>query len=222
MINYINQNLETYLEYYEEDITSTEHFLSILQANYKKIAEKLLEKSNGGSVQKMVDCRKVFVIYGRDLKVKEELFDLLRLVDLKPLEWATIIEYTGEGSPTTYHSIDVAMDNVQAVVALFTPDDKVELREGLLKSGDSAEEDTYQPRPNVLFETGMAFGKDKNKTILVEVGKIREITDLAGFNRVRLDGSIKKRKELIKRLEDLGCKVDKSSDWEEKRFKSGI
>lgn len=54
------------------------------------------------------------------------------------------------------------------------------------------------------------------------MGKIRRITDLDGFNTVRLDGTIAKRKDLIRRLQTLKCKVDTTGNWEEKRYKSGI
>ena len=184
--------------------------------------QKIAEKYNESRVQKVTNGRNLFVIYGRNKKVKEDIFKLLRWVDLRPYEWSTIVELTGEGTPTIYQSIDKAMDNVQAVIALFTPDDKVQLKEELLEKDEISEKNTYQPRPNVLFETGLAFGKDKKKTILVEVGKIRNITDLDGFNRVRLDGTFEKRKELINRLETLGCKIDRNSNWENQNFKSGI
>ena len=221
-INFINRNMEEYLVFYEREITSIEEFLEILRKNYIKITEELLRKSNEGSGGRMIDPRNIFVIYGRNLQVKEDLFDLLRTVDLKPFEWSTVVELTGEGCPTNYQSIDKAMDNVQAFIALFTPDDEVKLRDELLDKGEKEESVTHQPRPNVLFETGLAFGKDRKKTIIVEVGEIRRITDLDGFNTVKLDGSIKKRKELIKRLETLNCKIDTTSNWEVKKYKSGI
>lgn len=221
-INFINRNMEAYLEFYEKEITSIDEFLEILRINYIKITKELLIKSNEGSVGRMIDPRNIFVIYGRNLQAKEDLFDLLRAVDLKPFEWSTVVELTGEGCPTNYQSIDKAMDNVQAFIALFTPDDEVKLRDELLDKGEKEEIDTHQPRPNVLFETGLAFGKDRKKTIIVEVGKIRRITDLDGFNTIRLDGSLRKRKELIKRLQTLNCKIDTTSDWEEKKYKSGI
>ena len=73
---------------------------------------------------------------------------------------------------------------------------------------------TPQPRPNVLFEAGMAFGRQPDRTILVELGKLRPFSDVAGRNRVKLNDTSEKRHELAQKLENAGCKVDLSgTDW---------
>ncbi len=45
---------------------------------------------------------------------------------------------------------------------------------------------TNQPRPNVLFEAGMAFGVHLKRTILVQVGNIKPISDPTNLKRVRV------------------------------------
>lgn len=169
-INFIIQNISYYFEAFRDEITSVYQFLDILKKNCSKIQKELLEQREltGGCIMSTIDSRNIFVIYGRNLQAKNDLFDLLRSVDLKPFEWSTVVELTGEGCPTNYQSIDKAMDNVQAFIALFTDDDEVKLRDELLNKGEKIEDISYQPRPNVLFETGLAFGKDRKKPLLLK------------------------------------------------------
>lgn len=71
-----------------------------------------------------------------------------------------------------------------------------------------------QPRANVLFEAGIAMGRAPERTILVEIGRIRPFSDVAGMHTVRMDGSTPRRQELAARLRDAGCEVNlDGTDW---------
>jgi predicted nucleotide-binding protein len=67
---------------------------------------------------------------------------------------------------------------------------------------------TGQARPNVLFEAGMAFGKNANSTVLVELGSVRPFSDVAGRQGVHLDNSRERRHELATKLANAGCDVN--------------
>src|SRR5262249_35139712 len=69
-----------------------------------------------------------------------------------------------------------------------------------------------QPRPNVLFEAGMAFGHQPDRTILVEVGSPKPFSDIAGRHTVRLTNDISRRQDLAERLRTAGCAVNTSGD----------
>lgn len=58
----------------------------------------------------------------------------------------------------------------------------------------------------------MAFGRHPDRTILVEMGKVRAFSDVEGRHAVRLDNDQRNRKELAQRLETAGCEVDLSGD----------
>ena len=67
---------------------------------------------------------------------------------------------------------------------------------------------TPQARPNVLFEAGMAMGRDDKRIVLVEVGKLRPFSDVGGRHAVRLNSSTERRQEFAQRLESAGCLVN--------------
>lgn len=163
------------------------------------------------------DPRKVFVIHGRNEQVRRGLFDFLRSIGLDPIEWSEATRLTGRGSPYIGQILDAAFGAAQAVVVLQAPDDVAYLHESLAdRNGDPECVPQMQPRPNVLFEAGLAMGRDEDRTVLVEMGHMRGFSDTHGRHAVRLDNSLKKRQELANRLHTAGCDVRLSgSDWHE-------
>ena len=159
---------------------------------------------------------RVFVVHGRDEKVRRALSDFLRTIGLKPIEWSVAVTLTGKTSPYVGEILDAAMLHAQAIVVLFTGDDLVRLKDEFLWVNDPAYErkTTPQSRPNVIFEAGMALGKYPERTILVQVGILRPFSDIAGRHFIRLKNTSKSRQELAQRLKLAGCNVDLSgTDW---------
>lgn len=58
----------------------------------------------------------------------------------------------------------------------------------------------------------MAFGRQPDRTILVQVGSIRPFSDIAGRHILRLDNTEKARHQFARRLETVDCDVDTSGD----------
>lgn len=96
-------------------------------------------------------ARNVFVIHGRDSQARLRMFDLLRRMDLHPLEWESIVQEVGVASPYLGEVVRSAFDIAQAALVLLTPDDIVRLHPSLQES-PSEEIRECQARPNVLFE----------------------------------------------------------------------
>lgn len=160
--------------------------------------------------------RNVFVVYGRDAAAKREIFRFLRAIGLKPIDFSeAAVELTGKGSPYIGEVLTAAFAHAQAVLVVMTPDDEARLRDPFRSSEDEAFESqlTGQPRPNVIFEAGMALGLFPDRTLLVELGKLRPISDLSGRHVIRLNNSNRAKQELARRLENAGCKVDLKGDW---------
>ena len=157
--------------------------------------------------------RKVFVVHGRNREARAATFTFLRAIGLAPIEWSEAVQLTGEASPYIGSVLDAAFDAAQAVVVLLTPDDIAYLRTEYASGDDDPETTPFaQARPNVLFEAGMAMGRDSKRTVLVELGKLRPFSDVVGRHVIRMDGSAEKRKELAQRLERAGCAVNLTGD----------
>jgi predicted nucleotide-binding protein len=158
--------------------------------------------------------RRVFVVHGRNAALRKSMFDLLVSLGLDPIEWDDAIRLCGQGSPYVGDVIDRAMNHAVAIIVLLTGDDLAVLLPEFRKEGDPAHETcpTPQARPNVLFEAGMAFGKDSQRTILVQVGNVRPFSDIAGRHVVVLDNSPERRRSLADRLRTVGALVRPDSE----------
>lgn len=173
----------------------------------KSVARKATAKKKG---------RKVFVVHGRDKALQTALFRFLRALKLEPIEWNKALKAPKTGSPYIGQVLDQAFKDASAVVVLLTPDDQARLKKHLAKKSDPDWETSLrgQARPNVLFEAGMAFGRHPDSTILVQVGDLREFSDIGGRHVIRLHDGVEARQQLADRLDTAGCKVDMSgTDW---------
>ena len=148
----------------------------------------------------------VFVVHGRDKQFKDAMFTFLRALELKPLEWSQAVKLTKQATPYVGAVLDSAFRNAAAVVVLLTPDDEAQLRKALRSSHDPIYERklTGQARPNVLFEAGMAFGRNPANTVLVQSGDVRPFSDVAGRHILRIGNDPTSRQELVTRLADAG------------------
>ena len=158
----------------------------------------------------------VFVVHGRNERIRQALFSFLRSVGLHPIEWSEAIKLTRKGSPHVSEILDAAFRKAVAIVVLLTPDDDAKLNKRFWgrHEPDYEKKLTGQARPNVLFEAGMAFGKSPDVTVLVQIGELRQFSDVAGRHVVRMSNDSKKRQELLTKLQNAGCNVDTSgTDW---------
>lgn len=165
-----------------------------------------------------MNARDVFVIHGRDERLRAGIFDFLSSLDLHPMEWEYAVQLTQKSTPYVGEVLDAAFSHAQAVVVLFTPDDVAKLRWDLRAKNEPQHEMvlTPQARPNVLFESGMAMARHPDRTILVEIGTLRPFSDVGGRHMIRMDNSVEKRKALALRLQSAGCAVNLSGDWEKR------
>lgn len=138
------------------------------------------------------------------------------LIGLEPVEWSEAIRLTGKASPFIGEVLDSAFNHAQGIVVILSPDDEVRLSNALLQQDDPDAERQFkmQPRPNVLFEAGMGFGRNPDRTILIEVGQVKAFSDIAGRHVVRLNNTEGRRKDLADRLKTAGCAVVlDGDDW---------
>ena len=145
------------------------------------------------------------------------MFSFLRSIGLDPIEWNRAISFTDKGTPYIGEILDAAFEEAQAILVLLTGDDMARIGSRFMLANDPMYEInlTPQPRPNVLFEAGMAFGRDPDRTILVCAGEIRPFSDVAGRHVVRISNRAEHRQGLADRLRNAGCKVQtvNNVDW---------
>lgn len=160
---------------------------------------------------------KVFVVHGRNEQIRSAMFTFLRDVDLNPVEWGQALKATGKATPYIAEALEAAIKDVAAVVVLITPDDIVRLKEQFLSKndGDDERKPQGQARPNVLFESGMAFARHPEKTIFVTFGRVKAFTDIGGMHLVRMNNTAKRRMELVDKLQTAkaDAKTDGRADW---------
>jgi predicted nucleotide-binding protein len=156
------------------------------------------------------------VVHGRDLKLRNDMYALLRAIGLFPLEWDEAIKKAKGGANLVGDVIYDAMKQVQGVMVLLSPDETAKLKGKFVGPRDKKQRLHVlegQPRPNVIFEAGLALGAYSQKTILVQVGDIREISDIAGKHMLHLTNDPSRRKALAHRLRDkLKFKVNLDGD----------
>jgi predicted nucleotide-binding protein len=185
--------------------------IEVLSAPDINNAEKIIDNFVGDK-EKIV-----FVIHGRNIDARESMYDFLRSLDLHPLTFDEAILATGKVAPYIGEILDAAFSLAQTVVVLMTPDDQGCLREEFRKEDDPDWETTVTPqaRLNVIFEAGLAMGgKFRNRTILVELGQLRQLSDLGGRHILKLNNSRAKRNDLLNRLRVAGCQINATGNWQ--------
>jgi predicted nucleotide-binding protein len=162
--------------------------------------------------QLMPNPRDVFVIHGRDEQARAALWGFLRAIDLHPLDWEEVVGRTSSSMPSLIQALHRAFEDIQAAVILLTPDDGALLHPGLRGPDEPGYETelTGQGRPNVLFEAGMALALYPNRSLIVEVGRLRPFSDIGGLNVIKFDGTAPALQKIAKRLQIAGCAVNTS------------
>ena len=160
----------------------------------------------------------VFLVAGRNNAAVEAMTHLLQAAGLRIVEWGHARAATGKPNPYIGEILTAGMDLAHGVVVLFTPEDVGALGQEFWREDDEPHEHelSARARQNVVFEAGMALGRDENRVVMVEFGILPGFSDLAGKHSVRMDGSAARRKDILDRLATAGCSVDLTgTSWTE-------
>jgi len=162
---------------------------------------------------KQTKTNTIFVVHGRDHKLNEDIFSFLRALGLNAVEFSQAIADTAGANPNITKVVKGALKRAQGVLVIFSPDEEARLKAKFRTLRDSTSLEG-QSRLNVIFEAGIALGAHPEKTLLVEVGHVRNISDIAGMHIPRLTNDPTSRKDLAERLrKKLKLKVNTSGDY---------
>lgn len=185
----------------------------------QQVIDDFIEKSENHLEPKdnmQVDPKKVFVVHGRNNEARKAMVIFLRSIGLHPISWTEAVKATGKASPYVGDILDAGFSIAQAAVILFTPDDEARLLEEFRYPDDEEFETnlTPQARQNVIYEAGMAMGMFPERTVIIEFGRLRPISDIIGRHVIRMNNSVSRRQELANRLQIAGCNVNlMNSEW---------
>ena len=191
----------------DEDIATTGEEVTDLFITAPPGSEADIAIAAAPEVRPSGDTREVFVVHGRNDAARDAVFDFLNSLGLHPLEWSEAVLETQNPTASIPEIVEAAFSRAHAVVVLFTPDDEARLHPAFWSDKESIEEPqlTGQARPNVLFEAGMAMARHPERTVLVELGKLRRFSDIEGIHTIRLNDSVARRQEFAQRLQMAGC-----------------
>jgi predicted nucleotide-binding protein len=178
-------------------------------------ARSVVRKGKSARIPKTKE-NTVFVVHGRDGKVRDAMYEFLGAIGLKPQEWGHAIRAArGQGgNPYVNDAVTKIMEQAQAIVVILSPDDEAKLKDQFVTKHERQTEGRLrgQARPNVIFETGIAIGTHHKKTVMVRVGEVKSFTDVGGMHIPHLSGDDRSRHDLANRLEDLGCRINRDGD----------
>jgi predicted nucleotide-binding protein len=163
-----------------------------------------------------VDRRKVFLVHGRNKAAHDAMVALLKSLDLDPVDFDSAKRAMRKSPFSISDVLDYAFSNAWAVMVLITGDDVGRLRDCHWREKESNNEKDYQaqPRLNVVFEAGLAFARNPERTILVQIGDAKDFSDLAGQYIHHFQGTEENRNDLKLCLSNIGCAVrDSSLEW---------
>lgn len=148
--------------------------------------------------------RNVYVIYGRNIALRDAMRDFLDALGLRSITKATAASWL-RGSPFTRDVLDIALESARAIIVLFSAEERVTLRRDLRKSAQGKERFQLQPGLDQIFEAGYALGRFPKRTILIQSGQVQLFSDIDGRYMPHFTGKEAERRDLINRLKSMEC-----------------
>lgn len=144
------------------------------------------------------DGHKVYIVYGHDIISRNELENILRKWQLKP------VTTKGDSGQSIYVNVVKDMASCDFAIALFTPDDL-----GYGKD-EGADRIITRARENVLFETGMLVAcKGLEKVAILRKAETNIPSDImSALTYIAYNNSISEiEMQLFKRLQSAGINI---------------
>ena len=149
----------------------------------------------------------VFLIHGRDVECAGDVRKLLETAGLTVSSFDDVEVSLKSGAPFVGEVVQAGVDGCDAVIALFTPDELAAQYAPFRQEQDGPTDHLrWQARPNVIFEAGLAFGRNPQRTLLVTIGSdVSLFSDLEGRMVRRLDDGRESKVDLLQALGQIGA-----------------
>lgn len=158
--------------------------------------------------------RKVFLVHGRWREATDAMAAFLSSLGLEVVDWDDAVVATGQGSRYPAEILDAGFAMCHVIVVLMTPDDVAAIHPSLSREQRGRTTLRGQARPNVIFEAGMAWQRDRGRSLIIEFGAVTSLSDLSGVDKVRFDGSPASRQKVNSRLRSIGADIsDGNGRW---------
>jgi len=181
-----------------------------IHSKVKELQSEVRNCSGYGQAQlRQKKVRTIFLVHGRDDVAHDGLLSTLREEGLAVFTWkdalAQMVKTRKVTAPHTMAVLNYGMESADAVIVLFTGDEEARLKDRYRKSNDPRDETEllFQPRPNVIFEAGMAWALYPDRTVFVGVGRLRAFSDISGLYVVQIP-DVNDWGELVKYLQRVG------------------
>jgi Predicted nucleotide-binding protein containing TIR-like domain len=161
---------------------------------------------------KRADRRNVLLIHGPRSQLAQGMRTFLNALDLRVYAWSEVAETLGVGAPDARQILDEGFATAHAAVVLLEPDDLVSPHPRPGATGTPPDPVGVQPHPSVLFEAGLAWQKDRDRTLFIEFAHFSPFRSLEGVDRIPFDGSAASRDRLAERLRKLKCRVNRQGE----------
>lgn len=151
--------------------------------------------------------RTVYMVYERKTDEILAIQRFLQQAGLSLLHKENAIELAQVATPFLEEELSIAFKHAGAVIVVLTGEEKARLCTTFQHPHDSDAEktDSLQPTPEQLFEAGYAFGMFPKRTILIQIGKVRPFSDIAGRHILHFSNTLEDHHLLRTRLAIAGC-----------------
>ena len=168
-------------------------------------------RAEANSVKRLPDPKKVFIIFGRNIKAKNAMRDFVHALGLVARDFDAVSAQMG-GNPSLHDVVMRGMTEAQAAIVVVTPDEEVRLSKLLGTNRDLSPR--HVARANVIYEAGIAAGIDRDRVVFAVFFGAELFSDVGGRLVVHIsEDDASMRKALKTRIEACKCQVSSDGDW---------
>ena len=132
----------------------------------------------------MSPSKKIFIVHGRDMGAVQKLREFIEQAGYVPQTFDDVRGWL-KGAPSVQAVVKHGLDGASAAIVFLTPDQLSFLDPRLRQSPQ--ERHTWESRPNVMFEAGMAYQLAQERTIFVGLRGVTIPSDLSGIDIIYFD-----------------------------------